>query len=439
MSDGLSVIRRVVTDVPDDSPEAAVLTQSLAALDALPRSGPDDAVVARVLARAAAASQLDELAAVRGACGLGPVQQTVEGALLAQSVEALSSLPDRSPQEERVSAVEEEAERATFAAVRAAAGEGALPATPEAEILRQSVSALGSLPAYGPEEAVLSAVLARAAQASEKARVHPVLVAYEEADAPETPEIALLVQSRQALDALPTYAPSGEAVASVLAAASIGVPLSPTRPARRAPDRGARPAAQPRRRTGVWAGFATLAVAVIAAVVFLQPPQNATLEMAEAEATESAPDPAPSLRATPVAEDEEAAGGGTEPLMAAVPEQQILPRRASRGPAADDFVAVAETEPVAADLPPARSFADEAAAPSPPDWDAGEDVRLLSLRLRQLREQNDGIEWDEPSVAFGAAGPNASGAMPGVRAVREGVPAGAVRMRSVPTDTTTRR
>ncbi|MEM6326602.1 MAG: hypothetical protein AAF791_05735 [Bacteroidota bacterium] len=437
MPDGLSVIRRVVSGVPDDSPEAAVLTQSLAALDSLPRSAPDAEVVSRVLARAAEASDLDALAAVRGAVGLGPVQSSTEAVVLAQSLHALDALPPYHPDASRIEGAEAEAERATFAAV-AVLESGAMPATPEAEILRQSVDALESLPAYAPSDAALAAVLARAHEAS----VHPVRVAYGDAEGPETAEVALLAQSRQALDALPSYAPTTEAVAAVLAAASAAVLASVPSGSRRAPDRAARPAERTKRRAGVWAGVATLAAGVLAVVLLLLPPASVSSGadlVADAETATAPLSPAPASPAPETEADEIVAEA---PLVVAVPPPQVVQRRAPRGPSANGFVPVAERSPVVAAVPtPTEESADLASAdaPVPPDWDAGDDLRLLSLRLRQLREQNAGIEWDEPSVAFGAADPSAAGATPGVQAVREGAPAGAVRVRTVPTDTTSRR
>lgn len=439
MPDGLSVIRRVASGAPDDSPEAALLAQSLAALDALPSASPTDEVLARVHARAAEASRLTEFAALRGALGLGPIVDSAEAAVLTQSAAALDTLPAYTPEPQRIRAVEQEGERATFAAVRATAG-GDYPATPEGDVLRQSAAALAVLPSESPSDAVLAAVLARAADAS----VAPVLAAYGEGDASETGEAALLNQSRQALDALPRYAPSGDAIAAVLAAAAVNQPStapvgSPAATPRRAADRAAQPNRQPRRRTGVWTGLATLAVAVIAAVVFLEPrasvPDTETAAIADVQPL-VAPAPTETIEEAETAVD---APTGTPPV-AAVPEPQVFRRTAPSGPSAEDIAPVVQRrEAASAPAPAAASLiADAEPTPQATDWDAGEDVRLLSLRLRQLREQNAGMEWDEPAVAFGASGPSA-GTTPGVRSVREGAPAGAARMRSIQPDTTTRR
>jgi hypothetical protein len=36
-----------------------------------------------------------------------------------------------------------------------------------------------------------------------------------------------------------------------------------------------------------------------------------------------------------------------------------------------------------------------------PAWEAGADVRLLSLRLAAIQEQNAGVDWEEPPTAIG--------------------------------------
>lgn len=437
MSDGLSVIRRVAAGVPDASPEAAVLTQSLAALGSLPRHEPDDAVVARILSRAAEASDLDGLAAVRGALGLGAVVESVESSVLIQSVQALGSLPISAPEVKRVEAVESEAERATFAAVRAVEAGREGPATPEAELLRQSVEALTSLPAYEPSAAALSAILDHAREAS----LHPVLVAYGEADGPVTPESVLLEQSREALNTLPRYVPSAASVDAILAAA-VTASEAVALPSHHAPRRAAdRPAERSRRRVVLWGGMSTLAVAVLAVVSFLQLPGESATEAAAivAEADRPTPPAAPVDRDSEAAEPEGA--GGMPPLVAAVPETQVFQRTAPRGPSAEGFVPVAASRsavPPPAAAAPARSADPAPEEVAPPEWDAGDELRLLSLRLRQLREQNAGVEWGEPAAAFGAAA-EPVGTSAGFQAVREGLPAGAARLRTTPSDTTSRR
>ena len=564
MTDGLSVIRRVYglganEPQPGTEAEAAVLTQTRRALDALPAHSPSADALARVMARAADASDVDGLAAVRGACGLGPAQNSAEGALLAQSLRAMDSLPAYEPSAQTVQVTHAMAEEATFAAVRATQT-GAMPDTPEAALLRQSVEALDALPVYSPDASGLAAVLAEAERMSNAS----VLAAFGEAEAPDSIEAALLRQSMEALDMLPAYSPSGDALAAVLAraqaasmpdglaawetdepsqdvetetlrqsalalgslptyspdasglaaafaeaermshaavlaafgeadaqdsvpadvlrqsaraldtlptyapseaavAAVLGaaVPAPAATPSRRQPaaDRAARPAASPRRRTGLLAGLGTLAVAVIAAVVLLPFGGEAIAPAPEAAAfADLAPQSEPSAPEERAAESDEQAepyaerleGGGATPPPAPAPV--FAQRQAPRGPSAGGVQPAPERRRVQTrDVAPARVEAEVDLAPaslpaSPsdasalaPEWDAGDDVRLLSLRLRQLREQNAGLEWDEPAIAFGAASSEPSGTTPGVQAVREGPPPSAARVRTLPPDTTTRR
>jgi hypothetical protein len=58
------------------------------------------------------------------------------------------------------------------------------------------------------------------------------------------------------------------------------------------------------------------------------------------------------------------------------------------------------------------------------DWEAGEDVRLLSLRLQQLATSSEGLAWDEPSVPLGSTDASDAAATSGIQPVRTGgVPA----------------
>ena len=516
MSDGLSVIRRVYG--PDgqapsagaDAIETAVLTQSIDALGALPTYAPDADVLARICARAAEASDVEALAAVRGALGLGPMQATVEGEVLRQAVDALATLPRVAPAPEAVAAVEARAEEASLAPIRAASGESDEVASgPEVEILRQSLLALDTLPRTGPSEEALAAVMARAQEASlapvrsvvgetdetvkgpevallrqslqaldtlpayavaestlqavlaraAEASLAPVLAAYDEA--PEasgvSPEVEILRQSREALETLPRYAPSERAVAAVLAAASAATTsASPAGRQRPAADRAAVREARPRRRTGAFAGLATLALAVIAAVVFLQPGGDTLAPEAVADQEIALATPAPSQPeplASPSASEPDVASGpdvvsgpdATAPLAEAVPTyRRSVARSAPSGPSADAFEPVAARSSAPRSAPAApradAAFAGAALADAAPprpvetEWEAAEDVQLLSLRLQQLREQNRGIEWDTPATAFGAAGPATPGTTPGVQAVREMAPVGRALVRNLAPD-----
>jgi hypothetical protein len=54
------------------------------------------------------------------------------------------------------------------------------------------------------------------------------------------------------------------------------------------------------------------------------------------------------------------------------------------------------------------------------EWDVGEDVRMLSLRLSQLANSSEGLSWDAPPTSLGAADLSADAPAEGIRAVRSG-------------------
>ncbi|MEL6616585.1 MAG: hypothetical protein AAFQ43_12655, partial [Bacteroidota bacterium] len=326
--------------------------------------------------------------------------------------------------------------------------------SPEVELLRQSAAALSTLPPQAPSPEAQEAVAVHAAEAS----AAPVLAAYGEASGVESPEVALLAASRQALDTLPRHAPSATAVAAVLAAAAeasgAAVPAGAaagaagaSRPRRRAADRGVATSARPRTRIGALAGLSTLAVAILAGILFLRSgdslaPEADLAALAEPTQEASAADAAPSEPLVQVAPDPEPTPEAAPP--AAPPP--FVSRTAPRGPSAEGFAPVAAQRAPApaptrqrsapeaesafmADAVPAEALTAASGDEAATDWEAGEDIRLLSLRLRQLREENAGLEWGEPAVPLGQSAPT-TGTTPGVQAVREGAPTGRVRART---------
>ena len=155
---------------------------------------------------------------------------------------------------------------------------------------------------------------------------------------------------------------------------------------------------------------------------------------AEAE-TEPSPAPAPVELATPAVPQ-------PAPALAAVtPAPRVVRRTAPRGPSASEFTPVRAqravspppaASPASRSVPEAEALADgqprpggelatvpAAVSASVPAWDVDDDVRVLSLRLQELRRQNQGLVWDESAEAFGAPA-DAAGAAPGVQTVREG-------------------
>ncbi|MFN3598081.1 MAG: hypothetical protein ACK41D_12535, partial [Rubricoccaceae bacterium] len=208
----------------------------------------------------------------------------VEHALLSQTWEALASLPRHTPSEATLAAVLAEARLAPVVATAATPAEAAL--------VRQAASALAALPAAAPAADAREAVLRRAAEAARAVALVPVRHVYAEPDAPAPApgspaarEADLLRGSVAALGSLPPYRPSAEAVAAVLeearrragrsAAAAGGA--SRTMAADRAPARAAR-----RRRpvAALWAGGALFAALLVVAVGVLLTPADAPVQVA---------------------------------------------------------------------------------------------------------------------------------------------------------------
>jgi hypothetical protein len=81
----------------------------------------------------------------------------------------------------------------------------------------------------------------------------------------------------------------------------------------------------------------------------------------------------------------------------------------------------------------ARQVAAGLAAPGPAaTWEAGADVRMLSLRMQALREQSAGLGWDEPPAPLGTPSSSAATGLPGVQAVRANAPTARVQVRMLP-------
>ncbi|GAB5534553.1 MAG: hypothetical protein Rubg2KO_08020 [Rubricoccaceae bacterium] len=368
--------------------------------------------------------------------------------------------------------------------------ESSTPLDGEAELLRQSLTvldrAIASSPRSRPSADAEALVLARAAEASRIVRddvpdvseLTPVAAAYglatsNNAEAalvasmrdaldrlptrqPDTSavdavraEAAFVATTRDALDRLPTHQPAASTLDAILAQAALAsAPRESAPVVAPAADRAAAAPRERRRRTGgIWIGSAAL-MAVVLIGVFAFPFGDSELDAGSALA-DAAPVAVPS-EPTPTDSEADAVELAEEsvpdaPLAAASPARMVQ-RSAPRGPAASDVTPVrAErriASPLAAAPPPSpsaeASFADVdlvSATPAQeggtvPEWDVSDDVRLLSLRLQELRRQNEGLAWDEPAEAFGAPATTGS-TQPGIQAVREGAPARAqVRVRS---------
>jgi hypothetical protein len=396
---------------------AAAVAQTDAALAhafaARPQPRPSEDAVAAVLARAAEP--------VGPATDALPAASPVEAAVLGQSLQALDRLPTLRPDASVLAAIEAHAAEASsaLAAVRSVYLDAPAADSVEAEALRQSRDAveraLASRPRPRPSEAAVAVVLARAAEAA-GVEAEPAV------DVPAV-EGAVLAQSLRALDRLPRPRPAAATLDAVrLAAATAGTTRIADRPVDRAP------ALPTRRRVpvGVWAGAAGLLVAALATIVVLPfggAESDAPVALATAEATEAPAAAEPVTRDAPAVDEPEAALDATAPaaagggLAAASAIAGFVPAPARAEPPPQQ-PAASTLQPVAAASRPAAA----AAAPDPPSWEMSEDVRALSLRLQELGSEDD-LAWDDvPAEACGQPTPSA-GTAPGLQSVRAGTPA----------------
>ena len=409
---------------PADPVETALLGQMRHVLDACPSESPRRAAVEAVLDRAAAGSTAH--------ASLGSLSR------------ALDAQPSESPSDAAVGAVlarAADASSSTQSVRDAYAATG--PLAGEAEVLRQSRlvldRAVATRPHSRPSSDVEALVLARAADASgvvpdavpSDLALRPVAAAYGLATEAGV-EATLLASTSDALQRLPVRQPEAATLDAVLAQAALAsAPAESPADAAPAPaaDRAAAPLVASRRRSrGLWAGSAALlAAAIIAFVMFPTASPSNELEAVASVAdlpadAESDSAPASAEPATPVAPQPAPA------LAAAAPAPRVVQRTAPRGPSASELTPVraqrAVSPPPAAGptsprAPDTEALADELATASVPAWDVEDDVRVLSLRLQELRRQNQGLAWDESAEAFGAPASGAS-ATPGIQAVREG-------------------
>ena len=434
--------------------EVAVLRQSREAVErafaARPQPCPDAATLDAVQARAAETTgeevptdrpALAPLAVALGGAGT----PSAESALLAQSLDALARAPRPRPSSGAVGAVLAFAERASAGsapsagldAVRFVYEGGERPEGVEPTLLEQSREvverALIARPQPRPEAATVDAVLARAAEASGQRAdeptvsdraLAPLALAYGLPLAVEAGggvEAALLVQSHAALDRLRPARPSGAVLANVLDRAAA---------ARRRPARADRPAAPPARRripAPVWAGGAALMLAALTAVAVLP-------GLFGRGGTPAGPAQVATAETTAVPEIAAVGVGSEGPESEATASADETPAAPAVSAPTAGLAPVAERRVVSARPAPAqRAPAPPRPTPDTPTWEAGEDVRALSLRLDEIDRSIEGLAWDEPAEAFGRpAGAPSVTSTPGLRSVREG--AAPARARIQPAD-----
>ena len=368
--------------------------------------------------------------------------------------EALDASPNPLPHEQVVDAVKDAAMDAVLLPLRHVYGEDVTVVDAddarmaEFELLQTMKSALETLPRACPDASVLDVVKSAAAAHV----LAPLQAAYGEgealtSDSPQYAEYALLSTTKAALDQLPAVRPDAAAVVAILAAAKQGAPALKV-----ASDRPARLKSNVRSWMPALAMVASVVVVAVTglwvAQVFPVGQQAAETELlADAHASASEDAVALAAPAEPEAEREEApppglfsplAAGGQPTVsqdrlqgyVAARTPAPVLRSRSERravvqapppptlGRAAD---ALAESEPVLIEVPDGFGETDtNESVTTVSEWDAGADVRVLSLRLHQLANSSEGLSWDAPPTSLGAADLSADAPAEGIRAVRFG-------------------
>ncbi|MDX1439917.1 MAG: hypothetical protein R3284_08450 [Rubricoccaceae bacterium] len=386
-----------------------------------------------------------------------PESQYAEQNLLSSTKSLLDAWPRQAPPASSVEKVKDaafahllEPMLSAYGKAEAVPPESGDPNFVEYELLRTTIAALDGIPPQFADEEDVAAVKAMAAAHV----LAPVRKVYGEdtegvaivAGTPLHAEYELLKTTKEAVDGLPKSRPDASVLRAISAAAVQGAPAL-----RVASDRSAK-----RSRTSLIPRLALAASLVIVAVSGVWMLQQGGQQTAE-EIAQANPE-RPSSATPPLEQDtfadndprgeaeaglsqatsppvetrerQEAFRGGPNPAVS--PERDFSPA-ASRS---DAFLG--ESAGSAQEVQLAGAVAtDELADTNLPvatvsEWEAGEDVRLLSLRLQQLANSSEGLDWDESPTPFGAAEQDAGAAEnSGIRAVNAGQPVrGNVQVRS---------
>lgn len=374
--------------------------------------------------------------------------------LLSTTKDVLDVWPKPNPPQAVVDAIRDGVAEMALAPLLHAYGkaEGELPeesrALVEFELLSTTKAALDQMPSVSAPSDVLDAVKATAATHT----LAPIRKVYEDdaegvalvAGTPLFAELELLQSTKAAVDQLPKHRPDASVLRAVALAAAPGAPKM-----RVASDRS--PERKRRRLMPALAMAASLAIVTMSGIWVFQQPGVQQQDFAEAQlnALPGEPQPLGEDLAANVLEGEADAFIPGSPTVApqraeeftSTPSQPLVglqraaaARRDQRGReqfadndfgAEDDLVAGGM---VAADLQQDTNAPTETVS----EWEAGEDVQLLSLRLNQLASSSEGLDWDDSAVPLGSVDSSFSGAaMPGVSAVSSTKPVRAnVQVRS---------
>ncbi len=379
--------------------EYELLRTTKAALDRLHRSRPDPALIDSVKL-AAAAHQVTPLLAAYGE-GEAPQAQSpeyVEFSLLTTTMAALDTLPRVSAGSEGLEAVKSAAAEWQRAAVLAAYGEAAPPAPESANyveyaLLSSTRAALDTLPRARPDASVFAAVLGAAT--------------------PDAPTLKMASdRPAQSRSNIRRWVPALAMAASIVIVAITGLWVANVLPVgQQAADTGLVAEAQP-------------PVANDAAV-FEAPPETET-ELAEAPPTGLFGQPPGSGQPTVSQHRLPSNVAASVPSAFGLPERRSVESNQTPGLTAD-VVSENRAERSEASRGIASADTNQPAA-TVSEWDAGEDVRVLSLRLNQLASSNEGLAWDEPPNPLGASEPMTGASADGIHAVRAGAPLGRVNV-----------
>lgn len=431
------------------SPEEEAVTsvqRDAEAVGARDPAGPDPNVVKAILSEARAMSALTEVS---------------------------SQLPEQRPSNEAIMSVLEmarlagESSESELVPVRAAIEETEVPeeGTPayaEYQILKQALDATEKLPAASPRvETVLSvesvAAAMHAAETEKAAALMRAALGEEGVSNEARVEVDALRSMLDATERVSRPSPSDASVAAVLAEAKRhGRVPAGMLPAKDRPSAlSAAFVSASRFAWQRWTGVAVLVLASSIALLVTRPwtsfgsgeVQLTSVEQRESEDVASVSEELATETSNEADDSERPEVTGTRTDSDVAPAEIVAgPQVAAAEPPRPEFVdpAPVEAQPdlAAATPPPAGeglAAVEHAAAVDDPaetdartapgrdvSWEAGDDVRALSLRLQTLRERNEGLEWGGPTVALGAEDETAeTDADPGVQAV--GV--GAVRVR----------
>lgn len=391
---------------------------------------------------------------------------SVEYTLLAGTKSVLDQMPRQVPDKATLDAVKAAAAAHTLDPLRDvySDAEGSIPSGVEHALLASTKSLLEAQPRVRPDVAVVEAVLALAAQHT----LGPLRHAYGDTEGSRVPdgaqqaEYELLVSTKAVLEAQPRQRPAASVLAAIATAAGAtgAAVMAPAAAGARAADRPAQ--SRGSRRWGAWIGSAAaLMIVAVSGLWALQNGPTSDLSLQAAAPSEVQADAERSD--TPLTEEEatrpfqeesfavatppsvgptltperQAVLGRVEPSVRAAappvvrlasPQDGVVGRREQETPALENTSAFEGDLAVAGDDVAGAGLGE--AVQTVASWEAGEDVRVLSLRLQQLAASNEGLDWDDPVVPLGATG--GAAADPGIRSVRDGVTPSRVeaRMRS---------